>query len=118
MIIGETKNALITGTSLGFEDHGIFTFSIHLDYGGSGQTAGGYCLDSYDKQLEKRVGSPLGIDLISEILKVVEVSTWEQLKGKHIRVVASDSNVISIGNLLKDKWITFEEFFNKNRRGS
>ena len=40
----EIKNAIITGTYLGIEDHGILTFWLYLDYGGSGQGFGGYQL--------------------------------------------------------------------------
>ena len=42
----EIKNAIITGTYLGIEDHGILTFWLYLDYGGSGQGFGGYQLDN------------------------------------------------------------------------
>jgi hypothetical protein len=45
----ETKNAQIVDTMLGTEDHGIFSFSLNLDYGNSGQNAGGYALDTPKK---------------------------------------------------------------------
>jgi len=35
----EIKNAKITHTFLGFEDHDCFTFILELDYGGSVQGA-------------------------------------------------------------------------------
>jgi hypothetical protein len=107
----ETKNALIRSTFLGFEDHGIFTFSIGLDYGGSGQSAGGYALDSRNKETQKKQGYAYAIDLISEILNVVGVDTWEDLKGKNIRVMATYDKVIAIGNLLNDKWLNFSDFY-------
>jgi len=107
----ETKNAKIDGTFLGVEDHGIFTFYLYLSYGGAGQGAGGYGLDSYDEKTNKRVGYKRGIQLIMEILKVVGVNTWEELKGKHIRVKADMGRVYEIGNFLKDDWLNFEEFF-------
>lgn len=111
----ETKNATITGTLLGYEDHGILTFFLYLDYGGSGQGAGGYSLDEYDKVLKKRVGAKEGLDLIIEILNVVGVRSWEELKGKHIRVKASFVKVYAIGNLLHDKWLDFTQFFEERR---
>lgn len=111
----ETKNAIITSTMLGYEDHGIFTFMIHLNYGGAGQGAGGYALDQYDKKAEKRVGSKYGIDLIATIIKTVGVDSWEQLKGKHIRVKADFGKVYSIGNIITDDWVDFESFWRERK---
>ena len=109
----ELKNAEITGTHLGYEDHGIFTFMLNLKYGGSGQGAGGWALDSYDKKLDKRIGTKLGMDLIIEILKVLEVEKWEDLPGQFIRVKADYTKVHAIGHLLKDKWFDFQKFLKK-----
>lgn len=90
----EIKNAKITGTMLGYEDHGILTCMIDLDYGGSGQGFGGYQLsDGHDLHRH-----------ITQILKTVGVEKWEDLKGKYVRVVAEHSKVHRIGNLLEEKW--------------
>lgn len=111
----ETKNAKITSTMLGFEDHGIMTLFLNLKYGqSSAQGAGGYCLDAPLKVkgvFKRRIGTALGMDLIMSILKVVEVNTWEDLPGKTIRVKATHNKVHAIGNLLSDDWIDFDEFF-------
>jgi len=110
----EIKNAKIKDTMLGIEDHGIMTFMLHLDYEGSGQGAGGYGLDAPIKQngeFWKRVGIASGMNLIMEILKVVGVSKWEDLKGKHIRVRAEHNHVHAIGHLIKDEWLDFGEYF-------
>ncbi len=50
----EIKNAKIEKTTLGFEDHGIMTLFIYLDYGGSGQGFGGYGFGSKSKSLSCR----------------------------------------------------------------
>ncbi len=111
----ELKNALIEDTMLGYEDHGIMTCFLYLDYGDSGaQGAGGYCLDTPKKEKDgkfSRKGVALGMDLIMRILNIVGVSKWEDLKGKHIRVKASLSGVQAIGNFLKDDWLDFKEFY-------
>ena len=39
---GEIRNAVIQSTMLGYEDHGILTCFLHLDYSGAGQGFGGY----------------------------------------------------------------------------
>lgn len=89
-------NAKIESTMLGIEDHGIFTFMIHLDYGGSGQGFGGYAL-----------GGEYTDKLIRRVLKVVGVEKWEDLKGKYVRVNVPESGGIihSIGNLLTEEWL-------------
>jgi hypothetical protein len=72
------KNAVITRTSLGWEDHGLFTFMLSLDYGGSGQGACGPALAT------SKGSWPKAADLLGEILKVVGVNNWEDLKGKSV----------------------------------
>lgn len=52
----ELRNAKIRHTMLGIEDHGIFTFVLDLDYGGSGQGAGMYCLDHHEDNKDYRPG--------------------------------------------------------------
>lgn len=114
----ETKNAKITGTMLGVEDHGILSFMLYLDYGGSGQGAGGYCLDTPTKKpdgsFNRRVGTAAGMELIARILRVVGVEKWEDLPGQVIRVQATQNKIRAIGHFLKDEpknWLNFEEFF-------
>jgi hypothetical protein len=111
----ETKNAKISSTMLGIEDHGIFSFYIYLDYGGAGQGAGGYCLDrpikDDDNKFIKREATAMAGKIIMKILDIVGVEKWEDLLGKYIRVKAEYDKVHEIGNLLEDKWLNFEKFF-------
>ncbi|WP_157454691.1 hypothetical protein [Carnobacterium maltaromaticum] len=113
------SNAKITKTTLGYEDHGILTLFIHVKGDGWGVAIGGYSLDDYSKESEKRIATRKGLELIAEILSVIGVQNWEDLKGKNIRVDLSEGlggKVKKIGNLIEDKWIDFEEFF-KNEGG-
>jgi hypothetical protein len=103
----ETKNAKITSTMLGLEGHGIMTFFLYLDYEGSVQGAGGYSLISSDIHKDKNA---FGIAIIKEILKVVGVDKWEDLKGEYVRVKASSNEVSAIGHILENKWLNFKEF--------
>ena len=95
----ETKNAKIVSAFLGYEDYGIFTFSLSLDYGGTRQGFGQYELEY----------PAYGVKMIEKILKTVGVDSWEQLPGKHIRVVAEHTKVHKIGNLIEDKWFSPED---------
>lgn len=71
----------IKSTSLGIdEDHGIFTFWLNMDYGGSGQGVGGYNLTQTAHKF------------VPAILKAVGVSAWEQLAGKTIFVLFAEDD--------------------------
>lgn len=76
--------ARIESTMLGYEDHGILTAFVHLDYGGAGQGAGGYSLDSYSDTEGRRVAHAGCGAFIAGVLQAVGVRQWEDLKGKHV----------------------------------
>lgn len=107
----ETKNAKITSTMLGIEDHGILSFMLHLDYGGGGQGAGGWALDTWSEADDRRIGHACGSEVILRICATVGVSKWEDLPGKHIRVKADHSKVHAIGHITDDRWLDFVKLF-------
>lgn len=91
----EIRNARIESTHLGNEDHGILTIFLQLSYDrGSSQAFGGYNLT---------MPGQLGF-WVNQILKVVGVEKWEDLKGKYIRVESDFGKVYRIGNLMEDSW--------------
>lgn len=83
--------AKITSTSLGYEDHGILTAMLTVDYGGSGQGIGGYSLDGpehdADDKFLRRVGSAFGMEFVARIIRACGVQSWEQVKGRTIFVL-------------------------------
>ena len=110
----EILNAQITDIYLGYEDHGILTFGISLNIAdGTNCVFGGYALDEYDKETEKRYCPAYSMELITRIMKTVGVSRWEDLKGKYIRVVSNGRSSIikKIGNLMKNEWFDIDAFF-------
>lgn len=113
----EIKNAQITRTMLGREDHDIFTFMIFVKCESWECGVGGYALDYYDKELSERVYSVKGLEAISKILNVVGVSRWEDLKGKYIRIKDNGwgSTIDEIGNLMEEKWFNLREFFSESK---
>lgn len=74
----ETKNAKITGTMLGIEDHGILTAMLYLDYGGTAQGFGGYQLDRYVEGQRRRVGTAAGSQFILGVLNALGVDRREK----------------------------------------
>lgn len=110
----EYHNARITSTRLGFEDHGIMTFSLGLEFKSGGVSFGGYALDIYDKEKDERVGVGEGLDCLKEIMETVGVETWEDLKGKYVVLESGGwgGQALGIRNVLdEDKWFRPKEFF-------
>lgn len=108
------KNAVINSTMLGREDHGIMTFMIYIAFdSGISCGVGGYVLDEYDPKTKTRVFRSESMEIISKILDVVGVNSWEELPGKYIRFEDNGwgSMVTKIGNIMEDKWLDFKEFF-------
>ena len=110
--VREIRNATITSTFLGVEDHGFFTFFINLDYGGAGQGFGGYGMDepvndAAGKFLGRR-GHAFGAESIMRVLKVLGVEKWESLPGTSVRADASWGKVHRIGHYLKDEWVDLD----------
>jgi hypothetical protein len=112
----EIKNAKITSTMLGREDHGIMTFMIFVEFDVCvGCGVGGYALDSWDKITSTRVFRAESMEAISKVLDVVGVDRWEKLPGSYIRIKDNGwgSTIDEIGNLMEDKWFNLREFFSK-----
>ncbi len=107
----EILNAKIDYTMLGIEDHGIMSFMIGLTFDGSGQGFGGYALDTWVESKKCRVGTAYGLDAIMQVMKVVGVSKWEDLKDKYVRVKKESftSPITSIGHIIENKWYDIEE---------
>lgn len=83
-VTAEVKRiAKIKDTFLGWEDHGIFTATLTLDYGGSVQGCGMYGL-SYNPKGTGHIGAPGGIDHLMAILRACGTDSWEKLKGRTV----------------------------------
>jgi hypothetical protein len=119
MKMGVIVNGKITGTMLGTEDHGIMTFMLSVDMADNGACGfGGYALDQYDNERKARVGRARGVEAIRAVLECVGISRWESLTGQYVRCELDKPDdravrIVRIGNLIKDKWLSLEEFFEK-----
>ena len=98
------RNARITSTMLGKEDHGIMTFFLFVEFGGCGCGIGGYALSGF---------TPKGLEAITKICEIVGVDKWEDLPNKYIRIKDNGwgSTIDEIGNLMEEKWFNIREFF-------
>lgn len=98
--MNEIVNATITKTQLGFEDHGTFTCFLMLEGNGWCQGFGGRRLDTGPQDTE----SNYGIEFLKGILKALEVKSWEDLPGIHVRIERNDNRIYRIGHVVMDRW--------------
>lgn len=70
------KNARITSTMLGREDHGIMTFMIYISAEGITCGVGGFCLDEFDPAKQARVFRAKSMEVISIISYLQSMPTW------------------------------------------
>ena len=109
------ENATITKVDLSMADHGCLTLSMVLDGGGWACVYGGYVLGkgyvgASDEFFE---GSKKGMESIMRIMDVLDCDTFNQMKGKIIRVATEGlgSSIKIIGNAINNKWFDAESFF-------
>lgn len=80
--------AKIERTHLGFEDHGILTGILRVNYGGAAQGIGGYTITN------------VAGDYIARTLKACGVQTWEELRGRTIYILTDPNRrIVGIENL-------------------
>lgn len=107
----EILNGKITSTRLG-EEHDCLSASLTIEGAGWACGFGGYCLDHWCASVGK-YGSKDGYGAIIELMKTLEVESWEDLKGRYVRVEIEGwgGKILKIGHLMKDKWFSFKEYF-------
>ena len=104
--MSEIRNAKITSTMLGVEDHGILTCFVHLSGDSWGVGFGGYALDQYSENEKRRRGTAYGMEFIRRLLATLDVETWEKLPGQVVRVDTEGwgGKALRIGHALKEQW--------------
>lgn len=108
------ENVKITNTSITMEDHGVLTFYITVEGAEIGVNLGGYCIGSgYLGAKEFSAENGGGLVAMMNIMNVVGVHKWEDLKGKYCRIKTEgwDSTVSIIGNIIENKWFDMKKFF-------
>lgn len=98
------KNAVITAATISNEDYGCLSVWLTLDYGGTGQGFGGFNLGNKTlKEFSKEGGNACGW-FLNRCMAVADVTKWDDMVGKTIRVSSSHEKVDAIGHILKDDW--------------
>lgn len=97
------RNAIISETRLGINDHNILDAHLILDYGEETQGFGGYALYLPESYRHHSVWGTAG-HFIFRCLQIAGVEKWAELRGKAIRVKQDCSKVHAIGHILNDDW--------------
>lgn len=103
----EILNARIKSTKLG-KEYDCLTADLTIEGDGWVCVFGGYCLDRWSGY-----SCSDGYGAIIELMKTLEVESWEELNGKYVRVEIEGwgGKILRIGHLMKDKWFSFKEYF-------
>lgn len=109
----EILNAKITSTKLG-EEHGYLTAELFVEGEGWACAFGGYCLDHWFAEVGEHFSFD-GYGAIIELMKTLEVESWEELKGKYVCVEIENwgGKIVKIGHFMKNKWFSFKDYFEK-----
>ena len=112
----EILNAQITNTKLG-EEHGCLTAELFIEGASWACTFGGYCLDHWYSDVGEHESTD-GYGAIIELMKTLDVESWENLKGQYIRVETQGwgGNIVKVGHLIKDKWFSWKEYFDTAKK--
>jgi hypothetical protein len=92
--------AKIKDARLSMDRNTFLTFWITLNYEGAGhQGFGGYCLDAYDDEKERRVGTAAGCEIIRQLLDMFKVNDFREMKGRIVYAIREEgwnSKVVGI----------------------
>lgn len=116
------ENARITKASLSMADHGVLVFNVTVEGYGWGCGIGTYVIGHGYLGAKQWDATGNGLIAMMKIMDVVGVEKWEDLKGNYIRVgwdhTGCGGKIISIGNIIKDKWFDIREFFAEDWGGT
>lgn len=105
--------AKITQADLGWEDHGILTTFIQLDYGtaGGSQGAAGYSFDRspLDGRYERaaRIGTAFGMTFVMRLMDAAGVDRWSKMKGRTVIAIVDDGMVRGLKPLPTEPGVEF-----------
>lgn len=109
----QVQNAIIESTSLDMGERNLLTVWLHLSYGNACQAFGGYCLYLPKDFKHSTVKGDFAGHFIFRCLQIAGVESWDQIKGKTIRVISIDRKIIAIGHIINDDWFNPSEDFER-----
>jgi len=104
------KIAKITGTFLGYQDHGILTAMLDLDYGGGScqSTPGLFCDERLGHDTDfKRRGTAYGMEFVARLMRACGAQRWEDIKGRTVIAIIDHDRVVGIKPLPTERGTPF-----------
>lgn len=86
--------AAITSTHLGKEDHGILSAYLTCQGDGWSISVGGYALDTYDRERDRRIPTAYGLDHLVQIMRAVGVDRWESIPRTRVLVLFTSPSAL------------------------
>lgn len=88
------KLAKVESARLEIKERGTLNFWVFVDYEeGCSQGVGGLCLDTYDKELERRVGTAYGCEVIRQLLLFFGVNNLHEAEGQLVYVLGEGNGL-------------------------
>ena len=106
--IWHVRNALIKDVSI-VVDHNMLSAWVGLVYGdGVVQGFGGYSL--YNQKF-KNTDRNLAGHFIWRVMEIADVTSWDRVQGKAVRVRVYGGLIRAIGHIVEEKWFDPHEEF-------
>lgn len=105
----ELKNARVKRARLGYEDHGLLTYALDLDFDGTMQSYGNLLFSNRKEGV--KVANAFGGQMIMSTLDLLEVRTWDQVSGSVCRALCDWSMIYAIGHFQKDLWLEADHVY-------
>lgn len=84
------KLAKVTSASIEIMERKIMTFWVHVSYEeGMCQGVGGQTLDTWDEQLDCRIGTAYGCEMLRQLLLFFGVNNLSDAKGQVVYVIGT-----------------------------
>ena len=99
----ESKNAIITSASIRIDRGSFLCVYVYLKYNSGQQGFGGNVL------YKEGSNQDLTGFYIDRILSIAGVEDFKDLKGKTVRVKATNDKVIAVGHIVNDDWLNISE---------
>lgn len=108
--MSEIKNAVIESARITTGERGFLDCWLSLDYGGCGQGFGGYVLYIPKSWTHHKLESVAG-HFLFRVMEIAGVESWDDLKGKTVRVRGNYAGIEAIGHIVKNDWFCPKDDF-------